>query len=463
MAGHHHTPVVSLDEQYVFQPKTRSRALLTIGIGLLLLIIGCFMLRSGGGNEHHGAEHATQAAGGAQHGTGHAAQNTEGAHQGAAENTVQPIAEGGHEFHWYTRLYANIWLNNIFFTGIAIIGVFFVAVQYASQAGWSAGFLRVPMAFGYFLPVTGVIMLIMFFVAKHDLFHWTHEGLFDPKSKEYDEIIAGKKGFLNTPFFVIRMVIYFAVWFWLFLVLRKRSLQEDLEGGVKFFDRNMFTSAYFLIFFAVTSVLAAWDWVMSIDTHWFSTMFGWYMFASWWVTGLAVITLTIVNLKEAGYLPHVNSNHLHDLGKFMFAFSIFWTYVWFAQFVLIYYANIPEETVYFLARLEGYGGIYRPVFFLNIFINFVFPFLALMTRDSKRHMVFLKVIAIGIIVGHWFDFYQMIMPGTVGAHGGFGLVEFGTVAIYAGAFALVLGTFLAKAPLVARNHPMLEESLHHNI
>ncbi len=426
MAVHHHTPVVSLDERYVFQSKTRTRAFITIGIGLLLLIVGCVLLASGGGGGHHEAGH-----------------------------NVQPLAEGSHSFHWYTRLYANIWLNNVFFTGIALIGVFFVAVQYASQAGWSAGIIRVPLAFGYFLPITGVIMLVMFFVAGHQLFHWTHE--------EVDEIIAGKKGFLNTPFYVIRMVVYFVGWFALFLVLRKRSLQEDLEGGVRFFDRNMFTSAYFLIFFAVTSVIAAWDWVMSIDTHWFSTMFGWYMFASWWVTGLAVITLTVINLKEAGYLAHVNSNHLHDLGKFMFAFSIFWTYVWFAQFLLIYYANIPEETVYFLARLEGYGGIYRPVFFLNIFINFVFPFLALMTRDSKRHMIFLKLIAIGIIVGHWFDFYQMIMPGTVGEHGGFGLVEFGTVAVYAGAFVVVIGTFLAKAPLVARNHPMLEESLHHNI
>ena len=159
----------------------------------------------------------------------------------------------------------------------------------------------------------------------------------------------------------------------------------------------------------------------------------------------------------------VNANHLHDLGKFMFAFTIFWTYVWFAQFLLIYYANIPEEAVYFDERFEGYDGRYKIVFFLNIFINFVFPFLVLMTRDAKRHYIFLQIVCCAIIGGHWLDFYLMIMPGTVGENGGFGPIEFGMVAIFAGAFAFVVVTFLAKAPLVAKNHPMLEESLHHNI
>ncbi len=436
MAGHHHHTPVSLDEQYIFQPTTRTRALTAIGVGVVLVILGAILLASGVG-EHH-----------------------EGAGQGIGE---QAHAAGEHAYHWSKRIYANLWLNSIFFTGIAVIGAFFVAVQYASQAGWSAGILRIPMAFGYFLPITGVVLLATFLVANHDLFHWTAEGVSDPNSPNYDKIIAGKSGFLNTPFFLVRMVLYFGVWFYMFLKLRNRSLREDVEGGLLNYDRNITTSVLFLIFFAVTSVTAAWDWVMSIDVHWFSTMFGWYMFASWWVTGLAVITLTVVNLKRAGYLQMVNANHLHDLGKFMFAFSIFWTYVWFSQFLLIYYANIPEEAVYFDERFEGYDGRYKIVFFLNILINFVFPFLVLMTRDAKRHLIFLQIVCCAIIGGHWIDFYLMIMPGTVGENGGFGPVEFGMVAIFAGAFALVVGTFLAKAPLVAKNHPMLEESLHHNI
>jgi hypothetical protein len=436
MAGHHHHTPVSLDEQYIFQPTTRTRALTAIGVGVVLVILGAILMAYHVG-EHH-----------------------EGAGQAIGE---QAHAAGGHAYHWSKRIYANLWLNSIFFTGIAVIGAFFVAVQYASQAGWSAGILRIPMAFGYFLPITGVVLLATFLVANHDLFHWTADGVSDPNSPNYDKIIAGKSGFLNTPFFLVRMVLYFGVWFYMFLILRKRSLREDVEGGLLNYDRNITTSVLFLIFFAVTSVTAAWDWVMSIDVHWFSTMFGWYMFASWWVTGLAVITLTVVNLKRAGYLQMVNANHLHDLGKFMFAFSIFWTYVWFSQFLLIYYANIPEEAVYFDERFEGYDGRYKIVFFVNILINFVFPFLVLMTRDAKRHLIFLQIVCCAIIGGHWIDFYLMIMPGTVGENGGFGPVEFGMVAIFAGAFALVVGTFLAKAPLVAKNHPMLEESLHHNI
>lgn len=437
MAGHHHHTPVSLDEQYIFQPKTRTRALTAIGVGVLLVALGAILLASGFGAEHHSA--AGEAIG------------------------EQAHATGGHEYHWYKRIFANLWLNAIFFTGIGVIGAFFVAVQYASQAGWSAPLIRIPLSFGYFLPITGIVMLGTFLFGNHELFHWTAEGVGNPKHPDYDAIIAGKQAFLNVPFFLIRMVVYFAVWFWLFLKLRNRSLSEDTEGGLLNYDRNVTTSVLFLIFFAVTSVTAAWDWVMSIDVHWFSTMFGWYMFASWWVTGLAVITLTAVNLKRAGYLKMVNANHLHDLGKFMFAFSIFWTYVWFSQFLLIYYANIPEEAIYFLERLDGYDGRYRIVFFLNVLINFVFPFLVLMTRDAKRHYIFLQIVCCAIIGGHWLDFYLMIMPGTVGANGGFGPVEFGMVAIFAGAFTLVMGTFLAKAPLVARNHPMLEESLHHNI
>src|SRR5690606_26962330 len=167
----------------------------------------------------------------------------------------------------------------------------------------------------------------------------------------------------------------------------------------------------FLVFFAVTSSTAAWDFVMSIDTHWFSTMFGWYTLANWHVTGLATIVLIVVALKENGYLRAVNASHLHDLGKFVFAFSIFWTYVWFAQFLLYYYANIPEEVVYFKERFSGYGGIYKSTFFVNLLLNFVFPFLLLMTRDSKRTYVILKLACWSVVLGHYIDFYNNIMPG----------------------------------------------------
>jgi hypothetical protein len=215
------------------------------------------------------------------------------------------------------------------------------------------------------------------------------------------------------------------------------------------------------VFFAVSSSVAAWDWVMSIDTHWFSTMFGWYVFASWWVTGLALITLIVVYLKDAGYLKIVNANHLHDLGKFIFAFSVFWTYIWFGQFLLIYYAHIPEETVYFIERMTT--SPYSWIFFANLILNFVLPFLLLMTRDAKRHMSMLKVVCPIVIVGHWFDFYNMVTPGVMKEQGGLGLLEIGLALIFLAAFLWITLSSLSKMPLFGKNHPMLEESLHHHI
>lgn len=162
-------------------------------------------------------------------------------------------------------------------------------------------------------------------------------------------------------------------------------------------------------------------------------------------------------------MEYVNENHLHDLGKFMFAFSIFWTYVWFSQFLLIYYANLPEETIYFLERWEGHGKIYKTSEILNVFLNFLMPLLVLMTRDAKRTRIFLKITCVLILGGHYIDFYQMIMPGVLGPNGGYGLVEFGMLAMFISAFIYVVSDELTKTSLVAKNHPLLEEALHHDI
>jgi hypothetical protein len=190
-------------------------------------------------------------------------------------------------------------------------------------------------------------------------------------------------------------------------------------------------------------------------------MFGWYVFASWWVTGLATITLIVAFLKDAGYLKIVNANHLHDLGKFVWAFSIFWTYIWFGQFLLIYYAHIPEETVYFVERMSN--SPYGWIFYTNIILNFVLPFLLLMTRDAKRQISTLKVVCPIIVIGHWLDFYNMVTPGVMQHNGAIGLLEIGVFLIFASAFLLFVLNSLSKVPLFGKHDPMLEESLHHHI
>ena len=425
--------MTTVEEKYDFSAKAKKNLLITIGIGIFLTVLGIVLMNMGG---HH----------------------EEGAH------------EGGHAFSWVNRLGVDIWINNIYFTGIAIVGVFFFALQYAAQAGWSAGIKRIPLAFGSWLPIAGILMLVSFFVFGHDLFHWTHHDLYDTTSHEFDSIINAKKAYFfwplsehpSTPvFFIARMLFFFGLWYYLFTKLRKLAFQEDFEGGTASWYSMRKLSAVFLIIFAVTSSIAAWDWVMSIDTHWFSTMFGWYVFASWWVTTLALITFITIHLKEKGLLSIVNENHLHDIGKFVFAFSVFWTYIWFSQFLLIYYANIPEETIYFVERWNN--DQYGIIFFVNLFLNFVLPFLLLMPRDAKRHTAILKVVTPIVIFGHWIDFYLMITPGTLKENGGYGLVEFGTMLIYGGAFLYVVLNSLSKAPLFAKNDPMLDESLHHHV
>ena len=443
------------DEQYDFKASSKKNLAILLVAGLVLFVIGVFMAMNSG----HGHE--------SEHASIEVSKNL----IASVDNAV--VAEEAAEHHgspvWLKRIYTSLWHNNIFFTGIGMIGLFFVAIQYAAQAGWSAPIKRVPLAMAQWIPIAGVLTLAIWFVAKGDLFHWTHHDLYDKASASYDAILDKKSAYffwLGEPggfpvFYILRMVAFFGLWYWFFKMIKKKMLAEDIEGGTSNWYGARKVSAIFLVFFGYSSSVATWDWVMSIDPHWFSTMMGWYVFASWWVTGLAMITLVVTYLKDAGYLKMVNSNHLHDLGKFIFAFSIFWTYLWFSQFMLIYYANIPEETVYFIQRIKN--APYSWIFYTILILNFVLPFLLLMTRDAKRHMAMLKVVCPIVIVGHWLDFYNMITPGVMQHNGGLGLLEIGLAMVFMAVFLYVSLNTLSKSPLVAKNHPMMAESLNHHI
>jgi len=496
--AHHHVEVK--EELYEFKPATRSKLYIVLVVGIVLAAIGLFT--AGNGSEHgaaegHGGGHAAVATeklvasadqesptsaeqAQPEHGaeahdsaaTGHEAAPEHGeAHAPAAGHGEAAHAGAEHHGspHWLKRLYTTLWMHNIYFVGLGLIGLFFVAIQYAAQAGWSVGIKRIALALGSWLPVAGILTLVLWFLVKGDMFHWSHADVYDTKSASYDKIIDDKGPFFFWPlaggtfplFFIFRMVLFFGLWYWFYPKIRRNMLAEDLDPSTQYWYNIRGTSAWFLVFFGASSSIAAWDWVMSIDTHWFSTMFGWYVFASWWVTGLATITLIAAFLKDAGYLKIVNSNHLHDLGKFVWAFSIFWTYIWFGQFLLIYYAHIPEETVYFVERMRQ--SAYAWVFYTNLILNFVLPFLLLMTRDAKRQISTLKVVCPIIIVGHWFDFYMMVTPGVMQHDGSIGLLEIGVFLIFISVFLLFVLNSLSKVPLFGKNDPMLEESLHHHI
>ncbi|HYG37450.1 MAG TPA: quinol:cytochrome C oxidoreductase [Cytophagales bacterium] len=486
----------SIEERFEFSSKAKKTLAIIVLVGIVLFGIGCYQAANPGNHDtghatadtHGKAEDAAKEEEGFLKPTpGHSAgeqiliekeraswAKTEISNQidepkgfGAEEITTKGEAEHGaeaghgEESSWTKRLYANLWINNVFFAGIALVGFFFYALQFAASAGWSAGLKRIPLAFGSWLSISGILMLVIFFLAQHDLFHWTHADLYDKGSSHYDEIIDGKKGYLNVPFFIIRMVLYFIVWYGFYWFMRKEAIAEDLTGDTKHYVRSKWLSAFFIIFLAITNSTSSWDWLMSIDTHWFSTMYGWFYFAALFVTSLAAITLFVVYLKEYGYLSIVNENHLHDLGKFVFAFSIFYTYIWFSQFFLIYYTNMPEETIYFLERVNNIK--YGAVFYGIIFLTFVFPFLLFMTRDAKRQIAMLKIVCIIVIAGQWLNFWLMVTPGVLQENGGLGFMEFGIAMIFGGAFVAVVLASLSKLPLIAKNHPMLEESIHHHI
>jgi hypothetical protein len=365
-----------------------------------------------------------------------------------------------HELH--ERTFANLLLMAYYFATVCMSGAFFIAIQFVAQAGWSAAILRVPQAMARTLPIAALVLIAVVAAGlySHNLYHhWNAPGLTDPASPNYDKMIDGKSSFLNVPFFMIREFLFLGVYSLCAVTFAKLSYNEDLTGGLSSYNKSFKYSAMFLVFYGFTTPIFAFDNIMSLEAHWFSTMFGWYNFASMWVSSLAVIAVLIILLKKAGYMQFVNNSHLHNLGQFIFGFSIFWTYVWFAQFLLIYYANMPEETVYFFKRFE----YYKFWFYLNLFLNFLVPVFLLMDRDNKRKENTLLTISILVIAGHWVDFYQMIMPGAVESHNGFGVVEIGTALGFVGLFTFTVLTSLSKQSLVAKNHPFLQESLNHHL
>lgn len=371
--------------------------------------------------------------------------------------------EGVSEDHYHkTRFWANVLVNSFFYMGVGLGATFFIAMNYASEAAWFVALKRVFEAVSTFLGIGAICLVIVLACGSfhlHHLYHWMAEGIDDPASPNYDKVIAGKGAYLNQGFFWVRTLLYLGVW-WLFQrSFRNRSLNDDLNGTSQSHLKTMKFAAIFLVFFAVTSTTSSWDWIMSIDTHWFSTLFGWYTFSGIWISSIIMIIMFTLYLQKKGHLEFVNESHMHDMGKWMFAVSFLWSYLWFAQFMLIWYSNIPEEITYFKSRIDHHKALYFTMFF----INFALPMLFLMSRDAKRNRSFLMIVGSIIFFTHWVDAFFLVMPGTVGQHATIGLMEIGIFLGFLGLFLFRVHSSLEKAPLLVKNHPYLQETLHHHV
>jgi hypothetical protein len=358
------------------------------------------------------------------------------------------------------RFWAVLMQNSIFFLLISLASVFILSATSLAQAGWIVSFRRIPEAIGsmvwVFALIAGIVLLTLVWTNNTHVYSWL-----DPNYNPKNELNALKNFFLSKPFFTVWTILTLGLWSFFGMKLRALSVQQDKEakGSTKTYWLNFNYSAGFIFVFALTlASTIPWLWIMSIDSHWFSTMFSWYTFASSFVSGMSMIMLWVLYTKRQGYLEIVSDEHIHDLGKFMFAFSIFWTYLWFSQFMLIWYANIPEETIYFQTRFHG---VYRIFYWLNIILNFVAPILILMPRPNKRNYFVVSLVAVLILVGHWIDFYQMIMPTLVGEHWQLGWFEIGILCGFIGLIIMLVSNKLTQAPLVPENHPFLKETVIH--
>jgi hypothetical protein len=403
---------------------------------------------------HHGAEHAEDTHGESEahvqelHGDDtYASEHEEASHKMSHEEHVL------HQIH--NRPWSATYVAAFFFFMIALGVLAFYAIQYAAQAGWSPVLFRVMEGItAYVLP--GGLIVLAIAVASGTIGHYNIFIWMDPEVVAHDELIQGKESWLNLTWFTIRGLIFIAGWSLYRYFSRKFSIAQDNADDNRNFKKNFRISAAFLVFYIYTESMMSWDWIMSVDPHWFSTLFGWYVFASMFVSGITVIAMVTIYLKSKGLLEFVNDSHIHDLAKFMFGISIFWTYLWFSQFMLIWYSNIPEEVTYFVTRIEDY----KLPFFGMVAMNFVFPLLLLMNSDYKRINWFVIMAGIVILSGHYIDVFNMIMPATVGDRWFIGVPEIGAIMLFGGLFLFVVFTALGKAPLLAKRNPFMKESEH---
>ncbi|MBC5862336.1 quinol:cytochrome C oxidoreductase [Flavobacterium turcicum] len=456
---------------YTFSSKLKTFSFILMALGVLGIGYGFYsapkdiqqveqLLAAETHGEHGGSTHAEPSHGAkASHNEASVEEShVDAGHKSSAHDATADAEHKEHLNHVLHQLQNKPWsalyVACIFFMLVSLGVLAFYAIQQVAQAGWSPVLFRVMQGITSYLPVGAAIFFVILVLCG---LHFNHMFVWlDPEVVAHDKLIANKAGYLNFPFWIVRAAIFLSGWCLYQYYSRKNCLAQDEANDNLMYKKNFKLSAMFLVFFIVSESIMSWDWIMSIDPHWFSTLFGWYVFASFFVSGVTTIALVTLYLKSRGYLEFVNTSHIHDLAKFMFGLSVFWTYLWFSQFMLIWYANIPEEVTYFITRIQDYN---LP-FFGAVVMNFLFPLLILINTDFKRISWVLVMAGVVILSGHYLDFFNMVMPGTVGDRWFIGVSEISSVLFFLGLFIYVVFSALAKSPLLAKRNPFIEESKH---
>ncbi len=354
------------------------------------------------------------------------------------------------------RFYFAYLIGWVFCLSIAVGAQFFVLIQHLTRAGWSVVVRRIAEALVWSFPLLAILSIPVL-LGMHDLYHWTHHDVMDPADSHFDPILYGKRGYLNTPFFLIRLAIYFFAWSFIGYKLYTSSVRQDATGDPSTPARQRKISAIGLPIMAVTTAFASYDLLMSLDPHWFSTIFGVYFFgASFWTVHAFIALVAILLQRNNDLSGIVKPDHYHDLGKFMFGFTVFWAYIAFSQYMLIWYGNLPEETLWYRHRLE-HGWQYHSAILLVA--HFIIPFWVLLTKGAKRSKAIMFVMAIWFMIMNWFDIHWIAMPVQSKNVAGFHWIDF---ACWLGLFGLFVGVFLwrlARHPLVPQRDPNLNKSL----
>ncbi len=351
------------------------------------------------------------------------------------------------------RALSSLLTNGFYFLCLGLGGAVFLALMYVANAGWFTVFKRIPEAFAAYVP-WGAVTLLALLPFVTTLYPWARPGVM-----ETDHLLHEKAAFLNVPFFAVRMVVMLALWTGFTWMLRRISLRQDAERSAELAGRNVRVSALFLVLFSLTFCLAAFDWLMSLEPHWFSTIYALYNIAGLLSSTVCAITVAAILLHRAGALPQLNTSHLHDLGKLMFGFATLWAYLWFSQYLLIWYANIPEETVYFITRLHGTWAV---AFYANVVLNWALPFVLLLPRPAKRNPSHLLRVAGILLVGRWLDLYLMVVPGQQPDGVALGVFELAGFVGLGALFTLAVTRTVRSTPMVPVGDPYLVESLHHH-